>query len=384
MGTINDTGLRGNPERSVREQAAEWLAILSDTACTPDERRQFALWVTRANTHVEEFLRISTLTRRLQGAGCWPEVDSNALMSQARSEAKVTPFAASSSGFFSGIGVRAEKRVSRTLWAATASAIAVIAIVLLALQVPRWLTDHRNYATGWGELRSVTLDDGTVVQLNTQSRFRTEFTAAERRVRLIAGEAVFRVAKNPHRPFKVLTDFANVMAVGTQFNVNAQSSQTIVTVLEGSVRVTSPADESEPKDKVPVPAGRREASRKLSSVDKPVPDILLSAGEQVTVAPRLSVRPARVNVAAATAWTVRRLYFENTPLSEAVREFSRYSPQIIRLDDPDLAGRRITGIFDSSDPAALVQFLARYGDTSVAAVGHGWVLGRKDGRSEDK
>src|SRR5690242_20731815 len=90
-----------NPERSVRLEAAVWLATLSDEACPPEERKQFAAWLRRANTHVEEFLRISSLTRRLQTLKEWPDIDMPELIAQARAQAKVTTLPGPASGFLS-------------------------------------------------------------------------------------------------------------------------------------------------------------------------------------------------------------------------------------------------------------------------------------------
>ena len=89
--------------------------------------------------------------------------------------------------------------------------------------------------TGLGEQHSEVLPDHSVVELNTQSEIRVGFTAAERRVELVRGEAFFDVAKDPARPFIVVTDLATAKAVGTRFSVYRALSGTIVTVAEGRV-----------------------------------------------------------------------------------------------------------------------------------------------------
>src|SRR5260221_5540279 len=103
-----------------------------------------------------------------------------------------------------------------------------------------WQTEcYPSYSTDVGERRSLTLDDGSTVDLNARSKVRIEFSKAERRVDLIEGQALFQVAKNMDRPFIVKSGEATVRAVGTQFDVDRKATGTTVTVLEGRVVVYS-------------------------------------------------------------------------------------------------------------------------------------------------
>jgi transmembrane sensor len=352
-------------DRSVTDQAAEWLAILSDESCGADERRAFAQWLTRANTHVDEFLKVSTLTRRLQSAGNWPAIDVDRLVADARAEPNVVglvPARAEETQLSlpqrrrptaPGYSVRA--RVAFGVCAVSAIAL----VTLFATPFLPWGDTHDTFTTMLGELRSVTLEDGSIVQLNSRSTLRTSYTREQRVVELVAGEAMFRVTKDTTRPFKVTTSAANIVALGTQFNVDARANGTVVTVIEGRVSVSESSVDSR-GGSIPVP--------------------ILSAGEQLTVQPRMALaKTTRVDPEKVTGWTARRLYFDDTPLAQAAREFSNYSARIIRIDDPALRERRISGTFDSSDPGALVEFLKRYGDTTVTPTAEGWTLRRSAG-----
>lgn len=342
--------------KSVAEQAADWLAALSDESCTTQEQRRFGQWLTRSNSHVHEFLRLSALMRRLQHNERWPDIDIDAIAAELRQSNVV--------GLPAGIPATADptkqqspERRGKLLRAAAVLLLGVL-IATLAGRIPAWLDARHSYSTSLGELRSVALEDGSIVELNTQSGVRSRFTAHERLVELTSGEAVFKVVKDPRRPFKVTTPLADVVAIGTQFDVKSQANQTVVTVIEGRVGTTAASD--------------------------PGHDILLAAGEQVVVRSKQSISAiARVDPVRTTGWTVRRLYFEDTSLSAAASEFARYSPEIIHINDKALAERRISGTFDSSDPGALVRFLERYGDTSVTRIKQGWVLDRET-RIEEK
>jgi transmembrane sensor len=374
--------------RNPATEAAEWLATLTDPSCTEDERQRFVEWLRRSNLHVDEFLRISSLAKRLTRSKIWPRDQIEALIAQATAPDGNTVAQLPASSRHRGSADQTAKRetewpvraidrtrresVTRTddegahsptqrlRWAAAVAVAALIAAVALAFvrfDPFAWQSD--TYTTAIGELRSITLEDGSVVDLNTSSTLRTHFTSKQRTVELLRGEAVFKVAKNPQRPFRVATGSTEIVAVGTQFNVYARDARTVVTVLEGRVRVTDKA-----------PSNRPATTAALSNLP-----LELSPGEQAVIAPHRPI--ARIKLADATpvtSWTERRLIFEDTPLSAAADEFARYNTRMIRIDDPVLRDLRVTGVFDATDPASLVQFVEAYGNVSVSRHDEGWTL----------
>ena len=217
---------------------------------------------------------------------------------------------------------------------------ASIAVACVAGGVFAWLDRAPVYSTGIGEQRSLTLADGSTVTLDTRTRIRVRFSAGERDIDLLEGRALFRVAKNDRQPFVVQSDRAAVRAVGTEFDVYRRAAAVTVTVLEGRVAVTS---------------GQRR-----------VDAVLVPAGEQVAVLGSAQVTsPTTADVAAATAWTRRRMIFESAPLSAVVEEFNRYNTRRLVVGDPRLSGLHVSGVFASTDPALLVQFLQMQAEISV-------------------
>jgi transmembrane sensor len=206
-----------------------------------------------------------------------------------------------------------------------------------------------SVATDVGGLRTVNLPDGSVVHLNTDSQVAVTYTAAERRLRLIHGEAYFSVAKNPNRPFWVEVGPVSVRAVGTAFNIRMQSDQVSVLVTEGRVRV---ADGD----------GRQEV-RPTADQDKS----LLTVGHlgQVPISPTGSLSADGMVVSSVEphalksvmAWQQGRLEFFERPLSEVVEEFNRYNRHKIVIADPALASRRFGGAFASHQIAPLLELL---------------------------
>jgi len=345
----------------VAREAAEWLVRLSDSECTREEREEFIAWLRRSNLHVEEFLRISELTGTLAHYQSWPDDSVADLIASAR--------AGDSAGVVRiGTSSRPDMQLSessgpatRGRWRVFLALAASLAIVTLAVGVVAGMFDwgSKTYVTNAGEMRSITLEDGSVVDLNTRSRLRARFTATERRLQLLAGEAIFNVATNPRRPFRVLAGSSEIVAMGTQFNVDAHDSRTVVTVLEGRVRVANNTD-ARSQGAGPMELGR---------------------GEQAVIARHQP--PKRIpgaDTAKATAWTERRLFFEGATLADIAAEFARYNDKIIRIDSQALAVRRITGVFNATDQATFVEFLRTHSDVRVREDERGWVL--EDGSGE--
>lgn len=94
-----------------------------------------------------------------------------------------------------------------------------------------------DQVTGTAERRSLTLDDGSQLQLNADSRIRLEFTGAVRRVRLLRGALIAAVAPDESRPFGVSTDDGTVWALGTRYMVRKENDHSVAAVLEHTVRV---------------------------------------------------------------------------------------------------------------------------------------------------
>lgn len=338
-----------------RQCAAHWLSVLSDENCTEAERRQFFSWLRSSGQHVDEFLRLSRLAGRMGQRELWPEADVAELIAAARAsgEGNVTPLDFSPEV----ITPRPARRTLRWSLAAAAACVFVVAgLIAGRSQIEQWLAPE--YVTAVGEQRSITLEDGSVVELNSQSRLRAHFEAHLRAIELLEGEAIFRVSKDPNRPFRVRTGATDIVAVGTAFNVKASDSRTVVTVLEGRVRVN-----------------QRAADRSAAATDKAISEFELAVGDQLIVAKaQPAIRVSLRDTEKVTSWTERRLIFEDTPLSAAAAEFARYSPRAIRIEDSAVAERKINGVFDATDPASLAEFLKGDETLNVRNDADGWIV----------
>lgn len=339
-----------------RQCAAHWLSVLSDENCTEAERRQFFAWLRASGQHVDEFLRLSRLTGKMNQRELWPDANMAELIAAAKAsgEGNVTALEFQPEV----VSTPPERKSVRWPIAATIACVFVLAgLIAGRSQIEQWFAPE--YVTAVGEQRSITLEDGSVVELNSQSRLKAHFKADLRAIELLDGEAIFRVSKDPHRPFRVRTGATDIVAVGTAFNVKASDSRTVVTVLEGRVRVNQ----------------RDVAERSAAATDKAISEFELAVGDQLIVAKsQPAIRVSLRDTEKVTSWTERRLIFEDTPLSAAVAEFARYSSHAIRIEDPAVAERKINGVFDATDPASLAEFLRGDETLNVRNEADGWIV----------
>ncbi len=90
----------------------------------------------------------------------------------------------------------------------------------------------------------MTLADGSEVTMDLATEIDVRLSRGERNIKLVAGRALFDVAHDASRPFRVDTGHGKVTALGTQFQVDVDTDQVIVTLLEGSVSVSPPESAS--------------------------------------------------------------------------------------------------------------------------------------------
>ncbi len=348
----------------IAEQAAQWLEVLQRGGA--EERKAFAVWLTESRRHVEEFLFMTAVDRVLEDVDPQQRIDVEHLLTQGAG--KVVPLPAERAAAVSAgvdrvepAGMRRRSVMALTALAAGCAAVAVAAWGLLAG------TGWEDYSTVAGEQRTVELEDGSLVYINTLSQLQVRFSETGRDLRLLQGEAMFSVERDPLRPFRVDTGSAVIQAVGTRFNVQRRSRQTTVSVLEGAVRISTEAQTQEEGELV---AGPQQS----------VPDSgMLQAGEEasIVVNGRITRRPI-AEVARVEAWRERRLMFRADTLQDIAESFNRYnrSPRI-RIEGEQIAARRFTGVFDANDPESLVAFLGAYADLAVDESGDELVVRMK-------
>jgi transmembrane sensor len=233
-----------------------------------------------------------------------------------------------------------ERPATSLRWALVAGVAAIGILVAVAVHL---MARAPSYATLVGEQRTVRLDDGSRISLNSLSRIVVDYSRRERLIRLEEGEAYFEVASNPRRPFVVLAGSREVTAVGTTFTVRQEPDRFEVTLLEGKVIVSSEEHAS--------------------------PTVTLQPGQRLTwhaqSEPRIDT-PAPASVA---AWRRGEIMLDRTTLAEAAREMNRYDQTRLVIDDAAVAGLLIGGIFRTGDNLSFARAMAEMHHLRLVRVG---------------
>lgn len=308
---------------SAADQALRWFTLLKSGDAIEDDRRRFQSWIDAEAIHRLEFEKLSGLWADLEGVKPFLQEElARMAFDRAASDISQGP------------------RRGLTRHAAWISS-ALAACLLVFIGTGWWWAsrvDVVEYRTAKGEQRTVTLTDGSTITMNTESRVRTEFSAARRLIVLQQGEALFTVSHEPGRPFDVAAGSGVVCDIGTQFIVRRQTQNVIVTVVEGAVEVRSGPDVSPPGE-----------SRQV-----------LTAGQQLSYGQdgRFSAVKS-VSLLVSTAWVDGKVLFEGRPLSEVVEEIGRYQDGEIRILDPEIAAINVSGAFNIRDRDGFLKALER-------------------------
>lgn len=377
--------------RQILDEASAWFVEFRVGDVDSIARGRFDQWLRQSPEHIRAYMEIAKIYVELPAISSQRKWDIQELVAHARSAGNVVQFERTghavqpfSPTAESNCPVLPKEQGSLQLQPslvkprragasiARKSLAASIAIFCMAAALLTWTTINRysTYTTQIGERRSITLADGSTIDLNVRSAVRVKLSKAERDVELIDGQALFEVAKDKARPFIVRSGGTLVRAVGTQFDVYRKKSGTTVTVVEGRVAVLTSFDpnlaefdsrtgtsldgeaHTNATDSSSVAGHLRESTGSGKS-----PAILVSAGEQVTVTGQAMSAPERADVAAATAWVQHRLVFDNSRLSDVVDDFNRYNTRQLVIEDRRLYDFHVSGVYSSTDPASLIRFL---------------------------
>jgi transmembrane sensor len=198
------------------------------------------------------------------------------------------------------------------------------------------------YSTGKGQHRTLALDDGSAVTLDTATTVQVAFGANRRSVALLQGQAFFHVAKDKARPFVVEVGDRRVTAVGTAFDVRVDRGRVRVALIEGRVNV----DPLKPKGLARwVPSLARET---------------LDAGQELVTSADGTMSVSVTDVERMVQWQQDQLIFRDDTVEGAVAELNRYSNQPIVIGDPRVAALRVSGVFRSDRQENFLAALAAY------------------------
>jgi transmembrane sensor len=315
---------------SVHLAAADWFVRLQSTEVTLEETLEWQRWLNGDPSNARAFARIEEISHALRDVPAPAAVPARVL-ARDRYDASVP------------IGDWKPKRTRP--WSKAALGLAA-SFAIGALTFAFWKSpaEIAIYETAVGETSSVALADGSTIALGGDTRIEVKLSEKLRAVELTKGEALFKVAKDSARPFKVRAGDATITAVGTEFNVERDSDRAVVSVTEGRV-VVKPV-----VGLLPVLL-LKEFKPKLRSVR-------VNAGQQTTAGSAGVEEPTKMEHP-ATGWQIGHLAFRLQPLRYVLEDVNRYAHKPIVLESESTGALVITGTVERENIGGWVKSLER-------------------------
>jgi transmembrane sensor len=318
----------------IDEEAAEWTWRMDGDQFGPADREALQAWLRQDPRHRRAFEEFSKVWRTLDG------------LEEAKRHERLATFADAASA-----------HGSARWWLGAAAAVLIGALAAVLWMRPDG--EIQTFSTAVGQQRDVTLADGSIVSLNTNSIVETDLGRRSRQIYLRKGEAHFTVAHDRSRPFLVHAGDAVVRAVGTQFEVRLLADQHVdIVVNEGRVEVQS----------TPAGSGAAAAPRPTRR-----PVAALNAGEGLSTAgEHYSVREVTPEqLSSEMAWREGAIIFDGQPLADAVAEIERYTDARIVISDPATAALRVGGRFRTDNVQEFFRGLEAALPVSIRRAGDG-------------
>lgn len=326
----------------IEDEASEWLLTLSEEQNSqPETLRAFREWLNRDPLHREVYEKMNALWHLADGL---TEADFADSSHQAQQHV---------SWFKRGLATLSDTFVTamdfkRPVMAAAFSLLALSVLGLFIAQqhyeftlgdVVQYVSGKRNvYETRVAEHKRVRLPDGTVVRLGARSKIEINYSETKRRVKLLAGEALFDVNRDTQRPFSVHSNEHAVEALGTVFNVHLSPSAMRVVVVEGLVQVSTAGSAQHASfDDSHELAGQSMHARLVQGEEV----VVSSSGELGEI--------KRSDVRVATAWQQGRFSYIDALLGDVVADLNRYSNVQITLASEEMKQFKYTGVVFHED-----------------------------------
>ena len=282
-------------------EAARWFARRRSGDCTSEEQQAFLRWLNAGEANRQAYENAESLWQQMGGL----EAIANQQLLEARAhiaQARHRPMRRRVFGF-----------------ALAASVAAALVWNIGWLDFP----DEHTYRTAVGERQAIVLADGSRIELDTNSEVAVRYSRHSRELKLVRGQAAFKVAHGDARPFDVLADNGRIRDIGTQFDVRRYTGRVSVAVLEGAVEVFVPN----------VAAARS-----------------LRQSQQLSYTPQGNFSIVEsIDVAAAAAWRNGQLIFKNQPLGEVLVELGRYHAASLTVTSSRIMDIKVSGTFPTDN-----------------------------------
>jgi transmembrane sensor len=302
-----------NSEVDIQECAARWLLRKEEASWSAADELAFQTWIGASMAHRAAYWRLEHGWRKAARLSALQRLPN-------------------------------ERATTRRDWwpLALAASLAVAAVPALNF----WATNVEperppsakvvSFATVVGSRKKITLEDGSRVELNTNTLVHAGVSSTRREFWLERGEAYFEVTRAPRVPFVVHAMGKRIVVLGTKFSVRADDGKVRVGVLEGRVTISAASDVAT-----------------VRSATIGTGDLAVSKGHSTLV-----VANSIQQVENGVLWRSGMLTFEGATLEEIAAEFNRYNKRKLVVESPELAKLRMGGTFQASNLDGFVRLIS--------------------------
>lgn len=350
------------PDRgAIEAEAATWLIRLDgDEDLSSTEVAALQEWLRRSPVHQKELKNLASLWGKMN-------VLTKLAVPLARGYSPQSKYIGMHQRLFRG----AVPRYFAAGFAVMAASISVFLMLGRVTEPVEDLDSNGIYLTAVGQQSTTALSDGSLVELNTNSRIEVEYDEDFRDIVLLQGEAHFTVTKDIDRPFRVYVGDSRIQAVGTAFSVYMKDDGVNVTVLDGSVALAvldQRASSGKEADQLHNPNDSIAAEGIYMTDDLETLGTLI-AGQSAVMRHastndmrRLSLSDVvetidKSEIERRLSWRDGFLTFSGETLEEALKEISRYTTVTIEISDPQVKDLRIGGRIPVGETQALFHAL---------------------------
>jgi transmembrane sensor len=303
----------GKNAREIQARAAAWIEERESDEWPATRQAEFDAWVAESPAHLVAFLRAETV---------WKHAD------RLRALSSPGPMKPNTAG----------PSMRKTPLLKIAAAFAVVSLAcggaFALLQAPKTQT----YSTTIGGRETLTLDDGSQIELNTNTSVRVAYDSGRRDVWLDKGEAYFNVVHNPSRPFTVSLGDRRVTDLGTKFFIRRDRDRIQVALVEGRARFDASLRPAPAQQTVLTPG-----------------DIVTATAESISLR-----REPNQSLSNQLGWRRGMLVFDHATLAEVADEYNRYNRTKLVIADAHARHLTISGTLPATDLGAFTRLAIKF------------------------
>lgn len=297
------------------QQAVAWFIRLRGDHVTADDWMLFNQWSSQSDAHRQAFNELCAM---------WEGPDLLKSLNQSDSETLISP-------------QQKKHRFSVNVKILLALAACFALMIALHDQWQIWMS--ADFVSALGERKTIHLQDGTTVMLNTDSAIEVDMQDKLRKVMLLKGEAFFDVQPDKNRPFTVEAGHSNTNVLGTRFFVQREHGQDDVRVLSGRVEVA------------PLTSGS--------------PPAALHDKNTVAIDDSGLRQTAQLASSLPVSWINGYLTFEEENLGDVIKQIYRYRHGFVVFANPELRNLKINGRLSLKEPADMLRVLQKTLDIKI-------------------